>query len=214
MVGGGAVGRSGRHFLVAAAIAVIGACGGISGDDQPSSTNPTTVPAPSTEPPITEPEQEPCSADGFAVPVDDQGQLPRPVADVRDALVAHAGSCDFDGLAERALADVTSFSFGGDTDPAGFWRDLETSGDTPMAAMLTVLHMSPGTLEVAGELYYVWPAVAALDDWSQATEEQRRELEARFGSEAVTGWDQFGAYVGYRVGITEDGRWSFFVAGD
>jgi len=27
-------------------------------------------------------------------------------------------------------------------------------------------------------------------------------------------WELFGSYIGYRVGITEDGEWIYFVAGD
>ena len=60
----------------------------------------------------------------------------------------------------------------------------------------------------------MWPAVAALDDWNDATEEQRSELAQLFGADALADWDLFGGYIGYRVGITDSGRWAFFVQGD
>ncbi|NNF53056.1 MAG: hypothetical protein HKN03_01305, partial [Acidimicrobiales bacterium] len=46
------------------------------------------------------------------------------------------------------------------------------------------------------------------------TEEQRQELADLFGADELAAWDSFGGYVGYRLGITTDGRWTFFIAGD
>lgn len=145
----------------------------------------------------------------------DTGELPPLVSEVRAALLAGAATCDLDGLAAQALADGTNVSFGGSDDPAGLWQDLESTGDTPMADLITVLQMAPGTTDDGqGTVFWVWPKVAVLDDWSDATAEQRAELAGLFGTDALAGWDSFGGYIGYRVGITESGRWAFFVAGD
>ncbi len=144
-----------------------------------------------------------------------QGELPAPVAALRSQLITLAGACDLVGLGALAEADGTNVSFGGTDDPAEFWRHLETIGRTPMADLLDILHTAPGVLEGGdGLTFHVWPAVAALDDWSQATEEQRGELAKLFGADALAEWDAFGGYIGYRVGITTEGTWSFFVAGD
>ena len=84
-----------------------------------------------------------------------------------------------------------------------------------MADLVAVLQLTPGTMDLGqGTVFYVWPAVAALDDWNEATEEQRSELADLFGADALADWDLFGGYIGYRVGITESGDWAFFVAGD
>lgn len=155
---------------------------------------------------------------GATAPTDhpaDQGDLPPAVAGLRTTLLNGAASCDLEGLAAIAVADGTNVSFGGDDEPAALWRDLESGGATPMADLVAVLQLTPGTMDLGqGTVFYVWPAVAALDDWNEATEEQRSELADLFGADALAGWDLFGGYIGYRVGITESGDWAFFVAGD
>jgi hypothetical protein len=146
---------------------------------------------------------------------DPQGDLPAVVADLRDHLVNLASVCDYEGLAAIATRDKTRISFGGPEDPAAFWSNLEANGETPMADMVSVLELAPGTVDAGdGSVSYVWPAVFALDDWSQATPDQRQELADVFGQDALADWDSFGGYIGYRVGITEDGHWAYFVSGD
>ncbi|MDH3260571.1 MAG: hypothetical protein OEM84_06310 [Acidimicrobiia bacterium] len=154
---------------------------------------------------------------GVTAPIENpnQAELPRLVSEVRTALLTEAASCDYEGLADRAIADGTNVSFGDDDDPAAFWRDLESAGGTPMADMIAVLQLAPGTMDLGqGTLFYAWPAVAVLEDWNEATSEQRSELADLFGAEALADWDSFGGYIGYRVGITDAGAWAFFVAGD
>lgn len=160
--------------------------------------------------------QAACSGGGARLGDDSaQGDLPAVVSEVRARLLAGARMCDFDGLGALAVAEGTNISFGGDDDPAAFWRDLETNGGRPIGDMIAILHLAPGMVEFEdGTVYYVWPAVAALEDWSQATDEQREELADIFGADALADWDLFGGYIGYRVGISDDGSWRFFVAGD
>ena len=145
----------------------------------------------------------------------DQGELSSIVSNVRAALLDRARSCDYEGLAARATSDGTNVSFGGSDDPAALWRDLESRGATPLADLVAIFQLAPGTRDDGqGTVFSVWPAVAALDDWNQATAEQRSELADLFGAERLADWDLFGGYVGYRVGITDSGRWAFFVEGD
>lgn len=145
----------------------------------------------------------------------DQGELPVIVSNVRAALLDGARSCDYEGLAARATSDGTNVSFGGSDDPAALWRDLEALGATPLADLVAIFQLAPGTRDDGqGTVFYVWPAVAALDDWNLATAEQRSELADLFGAERLADWDLFGGYIGYRAGITDSGRWAFFVEGD
>ena len=145
---------------------------------------------------------------------DPQGDLPAPVSALREELLGLASVCNYDDLAVIATQDGTNISFGDTTDPASFWRDLEANGQTPMADLESVLQFTPGTLDGPdGSVLYVWPGVFTMD-WSRVTPEQRQELADVFGQDAVDGWDAFGGYIGYRVGITEDGHWAYFVAGD
>ena len=185
-------------------------------DDLTSTTsgdNGTTTTAPAT---TTSAEAPTCSAAGLTVRSDAQPEdLPAEVAKVRSELLAAATGCDVERLGSKAEADGTSYTFGGGFDPAAYWGDLETNGETPLADLVRLLELEPALYDVGeGSVYYVWPAVYALPDWSDATEEQRQELADLFGADQLAGWDSFGGYIGYRVGITIDGRWAFFVAGD
>jgi len=144
---------------------------------------------------------------------DPQGDLPAPVAAMREELLGLASVCNYDDLAAIATQDTTNISFGDTTDPASFWRSLEANGGTPMADLESVLQLTPGTIDAADGTIYVWPGVFAMD-WSNVTSQQRQELVDIFGQDAVDGWDAFGSYIGYRVGITADGHWAYFVAGD
>jgi hypothetical protein len=178
-----------------------------SGDTRTTTTTP--APAASTQAPA-------CSADELDIGAEaPQGDLPALVAAMRADLLAASTACDFGRLGAMAEANGTSYTFGGDTDPGAFWRDLEANGETPLADMVQLLNLEPALFDVGeGIVFYVWPAVYALPDWADATGEQRQELAGIFGTDQLAGWDSFGGYVGYRVGITTDGRWSFFVAGD
>ncbi len=178
-----------------------------SGDNGTTTTTSTTTT--STEAPT-------CSAAGLTISSGAQpNDLPAAVSEVRSELLAAATACDFERLGSMAEADGTSYTFGGSSDPAAYWGDLETNGETPLADMVQLLELEPALYDVGeGNVYYVWPAVYALPDWSDATEEQRQELADLFGADQLAGWDSFGGYVDYRVGITTDGRWAFFVAGD
>ena len=60
----------------------------------------------------------------------------------------------------------------------------------------------------------MWPAAFGYDDWQSVPEPARDELRGLYGPQDLAGFEQFGAYAGYRVGIAADGEWLFFVAGD
>ena len=209
--------RSGA--LITALALQLSACGGDAGAPAGNLTTTasadigTTTTAKATS---TSAEVGACSAVGLAIGGDElQGDLPALVAAMRADLLAASAACDFARLGAMAEANGTSYTFGGDTDPGVFWRDLEANGETPLAAMVRLLNLEPALFDVGeGIVFYVWPAVYALSDWADATDVQRRELAGIFGADQLAGWDSFGGYVGYRVGITTDGRWSFFVAGD
>ena len=52
-----------------------------------------------------------------------------------------------------------------------------------------------------------------MTEWSQVSEKEIDELRPLYDDEDFAGFAEFGAYIGYRVGII-DGSWVFFVAGD
>ncbi len=209
---------------------VLGACGflGEETGSEPTNATPTessvittagnngSTTTPTTEPTSIPTEPALCSADGLVVANQQpQGDLPAEVAAMRTEILDAASACDFDRIGVLAAANSTAYSFGGDSEPFGFWRDAEANGQEPLATMIQLLNLEPARYDVGeGNVFYVWPAVFALPNWSDATEEQRQELADLFGADELASWDAFGGYVGYRLGITTDGRWTFFIAGD
>lgn len=157
-----------------------------------------------------------CSADGVVINNQQpQGDLPAEVAAMRTEILDAASSCDFDRLGDLAVANGTAYSFGGGSDPGGSWRDAEANGQKPLLTMVQLLNLPPVAFDVGeGNVFYVWPAVYALPNWSDATNAQRQELTDIFGADELVASDAFGSYIGYRLGITTDGRWTFFIAGD
>lgn len=108
------------------------------------------------------------------------------------------------------------FSFGGEKDPLEFWKSSypDSDGIEILAILIEILempfvHVDQGT---AQEMF-VWPYFYAMP-LKGLSPEQKVEL-----FRLVTGTDwrdilDFGAYIFFRVGISPDGVWHFFVAGD
>lgn len=149
----------------------------------------------------------------------DISALPEPVQRMRELIMEAAKTGDVEQL--RPLLgtgeNMTSLSFGGiESDPIAFLRG--TSGDGQgqeiLAILLEVLEagfvrMDPGTEQ---ELY-VWPYFYATP-LDKLTPPQKVELFKLVTAGDYEDMQAFGAYIFYRAGITPEGRWVFFVAGD
>jgi hypothetical protein len=184
---------------VLAAAIVMAACGGgtfEATDGQPSPTGAAE-----------DGREARCSAAGLSAHLSEQPGLPQPVAETRRAIAEAAAACDYEGLERLALSDGTfTYSFGEGDGPVAFWRDAEGRGEEPLALLVRLLdlpHAKEGRL-------YTWPSAAG----APATDEDWESLEAVFTEEEIESWRRFGAYIGYRVGITAGGGWTFYVAGD
>ena len=149
----------------------------------------------------------------------DISKLPEPVRRKREMIIEACKTGDIEKL--RPLLDTgedgTQLSLGGiDGDPIAFLRDL--SGDKEGQEILAILeevlsagyvHMDAGT---PNEMY-VWPYFFAVP-LDRLTPPQRVELFKIVTAGDYEDMKTYGTYIFYRVGITPDGRWSFFVAGD
>jgi hypothetical protein len=136
-----------------------------------------------------------------------------------EAIRTAANAGDLDALAELALAPETMFtaSFGQDfTDPgdlAAYWSTFE---DPTVPEVVLGLLDSGFTRTYANNedgsqvAINVTPAVMGED----ATEADRAQLESIFGAETVDGWYADGMYLGWRLGVDDDGAWRFLVIGD
>jgi hypothetical protein len=142
-----------------------------------------------------------------------QVDLPPAVEATRDAIVGAATSCDFAGLA--ALAEpIEQFAFytsccgirgGMEDDPERFWLIGEVDSTGEMAMLVRILEMEPARQGDG----WVWPSAAvqseaeidwpALDDLYQGMYRHLFEISR-----------DRGYYNGFRVEITDEGRWAMF----
>lgn len=164
---------------------------------------------------VTERESS-CSAGRSAPRPAPQPELPGAVADMRMRMIEAAKACDYRELADLALAGDSTFtySFGGGGGPGAFWREAEAEGRAPLRSLVEILDGPFATRSVDGTTQYLWPSAYAYERWEDVPPAAREELRRMYGEEDLRRFEQFGSYVGDRVGITGDGDWIFFVAGD
>jgi hypothetical protein len=149
----------------------------------------------------------------------DLTKLPEAVKTMHDKLVEAAKSGNAENL--RALIgtgeETTQFSLDGTTeDPLKYLLSLsgDEGGQEILAILLEILdagyvHLDVGTPQ---ELY-VWPYFFAIP-LEKLDVKQKVELFKIVTSGDVDDMKSFGAYLFYRAGISPDGRWRFFLAGE
>lgn len=199
-------------FPAIAFVLLIGGCG----TEPPAAAPPRPSDAPaSATPPAPAAASEPrpaearaiCSAATLPGDLPAQPELPPAVAATRQAIFAAATACDFTALDDLAPPTLR-YSFGENVDAVAAWRAAEARGEPVLRWMAAVLAAEPAHEHGL----WVWPGffLRPVAEWSAA---DRREAERLLGEDfaALTG---SGAYLGYRVGVAEDGTWQYFVAGD
>ena len=146
----------------------------------------------------------------------DLSRLPEAARKKREDILAAARTGDLSKAAALAKADQTAISFGGETEAAEFWQKTfpDSDGAEVLATLIEILempfvHVDKGT---AQEMF-VWPYfhAVALDKLTPA---QRVELFRLVTAYDFREMQKFGSYNFFRAGISPDGRWQFFVAGD
>lgn len=148
----------------------------------------------------------------------DLALLPEPVARLRQEIIAAARTGDIDLLRPILAANGITpvFSFGGDTDAIGFWKEASGDGEGRELLAIMIEVFEAGFVRVKHDgrnEIYVWPYFAELP-LDGLTAEQQVELYKLVTAQDVKDMEAFGAYNFYRAGITPDGQWQFFVAGD
>ncbi len=149
----------------------------------------------------------------------DLSLLPAPVKRMHELIVEACKSGDIEKL--RPLVgtgdSMTTLSFGGvDGDPIEYLRG--TSGDAEgteiLAILLEVLEAGYVHLDQGKDTeLYVWPYFYAIA-LDKLTKPQKVELFKLITAGDYEDMQSFGAYIFFRVGVTPEGRWAFFVAGD
>ncbi|HEY6633185.1 MAG TPA: hypothetical protein VIZ90_17180 [Rhizobiaceae bacterium] len=197
----------------------------------PGDTVPPPDPLQPSPPAADEPEDlDGEQPDGIARPeIDENGplpeiiynldRLPEPVRRMRDLLVEAAKSGDIEKL--RPLIgtdhDMVQLSFGEiEGDPIAFMKGLsgDPDGQEILAIMEEVLdagfvHLEAGTPNDI----YVWPYFFGVP-LDKLDPRQKVELFKIVTAGDLEDMKQFGTYIFYRLGITPEGRWAFFVAGE
>jgi hypothetical protein len=145
--------------------------------------------------------------------------LPEPVRRMRTRIMEACLTGDIEQLRPLISGgeDGTQLSFASITgDPIEFLKNL--SGDDEGQEILAILyevlaagfvHVDEGTASEA----YVWPYFFAVP-LQELDKRQRVELFKIVTAGDYEDMKSFGAYIFYRVGISPEGRWVFFVAGD
>jgi hypothetical protein len=182
--------------------------------DEPEQVEPAT---PNGDGGLTSPRSDPDQPTPQVVY--DLSELPEPVRRMHDLIVEACKSGDIeklrplvgtgDSMTQLSLTEMNG-------DPVDFLKSLsgDTEGQEILAIMEEVLnagyvHLDAGTPE---ELY-VWPYFFALP-LDKLDARQRVELFKLVTAGDYEDMKQFGAYIFYRIGITPEGHWAFFVAGD
>ena len=204
-----------RVFALAALVLTLAltGCGSDDGDNT-AAPMPTTVTVTETETVPAEPDPEvECSTAGLRLTLPEQ-ELPAEVADVRERVFDAAVACDYETLEQIALeqGEGFTFSYGGGSSAAAFWRQVEEAGTEqplPMRALATILTM-PFTRNESGS--YAWPTAYSESPTDEAW--QALADSGLYPQEQVDQMQAEGMYLGYRTAITPDGDWQFFVAGD
>jgi hypothetical protein len=179
------------------------------GDDPATGDGPAEIDTDDTEAPDVGADPD-CSAQGAALVAQTVDGMPTEVAAARDFLLDAALRCDeqllFTAIEE---SEMFNYSFGSTGDPIGYWWELEEAGEEPFLRLAQVLSTTPSTLD-DGDLC-VWPQVhtGRAEDTTDVAWDELTWLE-----DPETTRSAGEGYLDWRVGITADGQWRFFVRGD
>lgn len=172
--------------------------------------------------PVTEPAIEDGGAEEPEAPVEvlyDIEKAPAPVRRMRELIVEAAASGDIERLRPllgKGMTETQVSAVETEEGPVETLKGLsgDPDGREILAILLDVLatgfvHAGAGT---ADEIY-VWPYFAEKP-LASLTAPEKVELLRIVTAGDVADMLEFGSYNFYRVGITPDGQWKFFIAGD
>ncbi|MCB1387062.1 MAG: hypothetical protein KDJ80_14095 [Nitratireductor sp.] len=151
--------------------------------------------------------------------ITDPEEIPFPARKMRELILTAARSGDIEKLRPYLGYgdDVTMLSLAGyDDDPIAFLRSLsgDPEGHEILAIITEILEVPPVRVESGtGDVLYVWPYFYSYP-FDRLTPEQRVQMFRIITHGDYEEMTQFGSYIFYRLGITPEGRWRFFVAGD
>jgi len=166
----------------------------------------------------------PCSAEGLGSELAEQPGLPAPVTELRTALYEAARSCDWQALQDLVANPAGfSYSFGESGDPVAYWQRLELLHYRPLYYLAEILqrpfgvYRLPVDLTPEGPPVYTWPSAQAYESWAEVPEADRAALRPLYDDSDFAAFEEFGGYLGFRVGIrssADEAHWIYAIEGD
>jgi hypothetical protein len=159
----------------------------------------------------------PCSAEVLGSELEGQPELPQAVADLRYQIYEATRGCYWDQIAALLDPATFSYSFGEDGDPIGFWQRMEFLHYEPTLYIAGLLARPYGMMPDAAQPIFAWPSAHAYGDWDAVPEAEKQALRPLYGDLDFGFFEEFGGYLGYRMGITLDGdqaQWIYAITGD
>jgi hypothetical protein len=175
-----------------------------------TSTSLATTTLPSETTVGLDPDAGGCSGSDLPLPAAQDG-LPEVVARARDAIALAAVSCDLVALESLADPDFVSSFGGGDFSNILEW---EENGRGELDTLVQLFDTRYAVQQFPEMTLYLWPAAFVYESWDEIPDADLEDIIEIFGEGEVDMLAQFGVYAGWRIGITADGDWRFFVAGD
>jgi len=158
-----------------------------------------------------------CSAAELGAAFVDQPDLPDPAQDIRHALFDAARSCNWDALGSLLDRATFSYSFVESGDPVAYWQREEFLHYRPMYYLAAILERPFGMIEDGDSTIYTWPSAQAYESWAQVPAAEREALRPLYDDLDFRSFDEFGGYLGFRVGIRSDehrAQWIYAITGD
>ncbi|URK88154.1 hypothetical protein LP421_12050 [Rhizobium sp. RCAM05350] len=191
-------------------------------EDEPGDERPMQIlmPDPLVNKPARDTKDDSAEDKAPAEPVEvlsDVSKIPEPVARMRELIVEAAASGDIERLRALLGKGPTQTQVGeNDADPIETLKGL--SGDPQGIEILAILLdvLSTGfvlTEKGTPDEAYVWPYFTEKP-LSTLTPPEKVDLFRLITAGDFAEMEEGGNYNFYRVGITPDGQWKFFVAGD
>ncbi len=144
------------------------------------------------------------------------GAMPAAVIAKRDSLRAAAAANDYQAMANLADSSEFVYSFGDVGDPATYWQSLKAEGIDIPQIVVALLDMPCAKLTYDSGTEFVWPSANEIP-YGQLTPNEIDSLQAIYNGKLEENYlegTEKGYYVGWRLFIAEDGRWTTLVAGD
>jgi hypothetical protein len=144
------------------------------------------------------------------------GALPAAVIAKRDSLRAAAAASDYQAMANLADDSEFIYSFGDEGDPAAYWQSLKADGIDIPQIIVALLDMPCAKLTYDSGSEFVWPSANEIP-YADLTPDEIDSLQAIYNGKLEENYlegTEKGYYVGWRLFIAEDGRWTTLVAGD